>query len=100
MTNIIEVLDPTAQAETKETTLARHIDDLNDKVIGFLDNGKPNIDLFLAQVEKVLSQRFQFTDVLHTGKRKVGLGAGVACPDEALDELASRCDVVVNGIGD
>jgi hypothetical protein len=56
----IDVLDPTAKTTVKPERMAASLNDLNGKVIGLVDNRKPNFDIFLERVEKALCQRFQF----------------------------------------
>ena len=95
---IIEVLDPTAKAVSVELEIAPRIHDLNGKVIGFLDNGKPNFDIFLARVEELLCQRFKFAEIVHANKR--GIGTAVSFPVDQMEEFAAKCDAVVNGMCD
>jgi hypothetical protein len=94
----INVLDPTAKTTAKQERMATGLDDLNGKVIGLVDNRKPNFDIFLERVEKALCQRFQFAGIVRL--KKGGTGATVPLTPEEMKQLAPKCDVVVNGICD
>ena len=99
-TKTIEVLNPTAKATTAELEIAPRLDDLNGKVIGFLDNDKPNFGIFLSRVEELLCQNFKFAEIVHIRKRVVGSGAGLPLPANHMEKLIAKCDVVVNGMCD
>ena len=64
--------------------------------LGLLNNGKTNVRLILDHIATALQQRLGFADVLHIRKP----GVAHPCPEEQLHTLASRCAVVVNGVGD
>jgi len=96
---IIEVLNPTARPLSVETEIAPRIDDLNGKVIGLLDNGKPNFDIFLDRIEKLLCRRFKIAEIVRASKGGQ-VGAGAALPLDQMERLLTKCDAVVNGMGD
>ena len=99
-TKTIEVLNPTAKATTAELEIAPRLDDLNGKVIGFLDNDKPNFGIFLSRVEELLCRDFKFAEIVHTDKGIVGSGAAAPLPKEHMEQLIAKCDLVVNGMCD
>lgn len=94
-TRMIEVLHPVAQNRPIELPLAERVPTLDSRVVGFLDNSKANVDVFLQRVEALLRERFQFESVY---RRKVN--AAVPAGDELIKELAECCDVVINAYGD
>jgi len=94
----IDILDPTAETTVRQEKTATGLNDLNGKVIGLVDNRKPNFDIFLERVEKALCQRFQFAKVVRL--KKGGTGATVPLTPEEMDQLAPVCDAVVYGISD
>jgi hypothetical protein len=94
----IDVLDPTAKTTAKQERMATSLNDLNGKVIGLVDNRKPNFDIFLERVENALCQRFQFAEIVRL--KKGGTGATVPLTPEEMKQLAPKCDAVVNGICD
>ena len=98
MTEFIEVLDPTAVTTVKQERMATGLNDLAGKVIGFVDNRKPNFDIFLDTVEKALRQKFQFADIVRL--KKGGTGATVPMTPEEMKQLVPACDAVVYGICD
>ena len=94
-TKIITVLVPTAKARVKEISIAPRVHDLNDKVIGFLWNGKPNGDILLLRIKEQLSQRFRFAGTdWHQGN------TDKADDTSTIEELARTSDLVINAIGD
>ena len=97
---IIEVLNPTAKAASVEAEIAPRIDDLNGKVIGLLENGKPNADIFLSRVGELLGQNFKSVEIVYTQKPGESTGGGFPLPAEQMEKLATKCDAVVNGVGD
>ena len=98
MKEYIDVLDPTATTTVKQETIAMGLKDLNGKVIGFVDNRKPNFDIFLDNVEAALRQRFQFAEIVRI--KKGGTGATVPLTPEEMKQLTPKCDAIVYGICD
>ena len=98
MKEYIDVLDPTATTTVRQELMAMCLDDLNGKVIGFVDNRKPNFDIFLDHVEAALRQKFQFAEIVHI--KKGGTGATVPLTPEEMKQLVPKCDAVVYGICD
>ena len=78
--------------------MALCLNDLNGKVIGFVDNRKPNFDVFLEVVEAALRHKFQFAEIVHI--QKGGTGATVPLTPEEMTQLAPKCDAIVSGICD
>ena len=67
------------------------------KIIGgLLANGKQNSEELLEMVYEVLADRYEFSGVITKNKGN----ASRPCPEDLLDELAERCDVVVTSTGD
>ena len=98
MKEYITVLDPTAATTVKQEAMATCLNDLNGKVIGFVDNRKPNFDIFLDHVVAALRKKFQFADTVHI--KKGGTGATVPLTPEEMKQLAPKCDAIVYGICD
>ncbi len=98
MKEYIEVLDPTATTTVKQERMARCLGDLNRKIIGFVDNRKPNHDIFLENVEAALRQKFQLAGMVYL--KKGGTGATVPLTAEEMRQLAPKCDAVVYGVCD
>ena len=98
MKEYIEVLDPTAKTTVRQKRMASGLADLNGKTIGLVDNRKPNFDIFLERVEKILCRRFQFTDIVRL--KKGGTGATVPMTPEEMERLVPKCDAIICGICD
>ncbi len=91
---MIEILNPAGRRATKQTRLApRKHDNLRGVRIGLLDNNKPNADKFLDHVGALLKKRYDGVELI--SKRKMTrIGA------DCLNELAERCDGVINAFAD
>ena len=92
----MQVYDPTAPGPQATQDLRRALGDLNGKVIGFIDNTKPNFNLLARDLGELLQSRYGVKTVIQKRKRSVATSA----PDEVLDELARDCDLVITGSGD
>lgn len=64
--------------------------------VGFLDNTKPNSDLYLRTVGDVLEAEVGLSARLHRRKKD---SSSPAAP-ELIEELAKEADVVVNAVPD
>ena len=95
-TGTMVVLDPTAETRAAQHELAARLPALDGRAIGLLDNAKQNADVLLSRVEEVLSRRYGLSEVVRHQKPKT---AGDA-PLPMLEELAQRCDLVINAVGD
>jgi hypothetical protein len=91
-----EVLDPTDEASPLEKKLSSGVPDLRGKVVGFLDISKPKGDIFLKRLEELLRQRYDVKEVLHRRKPTYTRPA----PEAMREELASRCDVIIEALAD
>jgi hypothetical protein len=92
----MQVYDPTAPSPTPAKNLRRTVGDLNGKVVGFIDNTKPNFNLLIDDLAALLSERYGVKSVIKHAKRSVATSAAA----QVLDDLASQCDLVVTGSGD
>lgn len=92
----MKVFDPTAGSQAKGFELAARPSSLHDKVVGLIDNTKPNSDKLLRLVVGLLQEKHGVREVIE--RRKTA--ASVPVTDDVLDELTSRCDVVIAGVGD
>jgi hypothetical protein len=98
MVKYIEVLDPTGVVEQEDMPASAGAGNLDGKVIGLLDNGKPNFDIFLARLEESLSQRFGFAGIMRVKKTEMDTGTALNSAD--MEKLATNCSIVLNGICD
>lgn len=98
MIKYIEVLDPTGVTVQKNIQPSAGVGNLNGKYIGFIDNGKPNYDIFLARLTELLNRRFELAGMVHVKKKEKD--TGVALNPIDMEKLAKNCDVILNGICD
>ncbi len=89
------LLEPVAEEETEVHPLALRVSEINGKRIGFLDNSKERADEILEVIEDLLTERFEFTEVVRRRKRYYTKSA----PPELIEELAERCELVVTAVG-
>ena len=89
-------LDPRVASGAKVVTPAKRLNSLADKRIGLLWNNRAGGDRFLKDVAELLKQKYRLADVYFTRKMYIGNPA----PPEILDDLVSRVDAVVVGVGD
>ena len=92
----MQVYDPTAPSPAAAQNLRRSVGDLSGKVVGFIDNSKPNFNLLVEDVSALLSERYGVKAIVKHTKRSASMPANV----EVIDELAAQCDLVVTGSGD
>jgi hypothetical protein len=92
------VLNPEGKARTSAQRVPAppRFADLNGKVVGFLDNSKPNNDMLQARFEELLKQSYNIAGVVKRRK----LTAQQSAPKKDLDELAAQSDFVISGLGD
>lgn len=94
----IKVLSPTGVPPDGKIQVTPRVKSLNGKMIGFVDNGKPNFNIFVSRVEELLNQKYNLAGVMHVEKGH--LGSATAVPPERMEELANSCDAVICGVGD
>ncbi len=90
-----ELLDPTL-APPRSTTLTPRLQSLAGKTIGVIWNGRPPGDVLFGKMFDVLRQKYAIKEVVFREKPFLGNVA----PPEIFDELMSKCDAVVTGVGD
>lgn len=93
----VMLYDPTAPApETTTGNPVRGGEGLAGKVVGFIDNAKPNFNYLVDDLAEALIARHGVAAVVK--RRKTS--ASVPAPQDIVSELAERCDVVITGSGD
>ena len=96
MTASIRLHVPVATARAATADTVKTVGSLAGKVVGFIDNAKPNLDLLAADIGALLMARYGVKAVLTRRKP----AASVPATDAVLDELAAQCDLVIAGSGD
>jgi len=96
MTNQIEVLNPIVEPISQGNIVANRPDSLDGKVLGLLANGKRNSEEILDMIKDVLSDRYEFKNVIARNKGN----ASRPCPDDMVTEMVDLCDVIITSSGD
>ncbi len=91
---IIEMLVPTVEARKGQGGLAPRVNDLDNKVIGFTDNRWETYIPFLKRIEELLSERYRSSRIV----RKTKMTKSDRAPVNMIDELATSCQVIINGL--
>lgn len=92
------VLSPEGKAQSSAAKVASlpQFTELRGKVLGLLDNSKPNMDKLAERFAEQLKEKYGVAKVISRRKLTAQQGA----PKEYLDELASQADFVISGLGD
>ena len=99
MTATVTLFDPTAprrEARGAEASHARTINGLAGKVVGFIDNAKPNFGLLADDLGELLVSKYGVARVIKRRKPS----ASVPAKPDVIAELTGECDVVITGSGD
>lgn len=90
------ILEPTAPVSAAAVTVRSTPGDLRGKVVGFIDNSKPNFNLLAEDLGALLVSRYGAKAVVKHRKR----AASVPAPAEAIADIVEKCDLVITGSGD
>ena len=96
MTATVMLYDPTAPRQESEAQVQHALAGLAGKVVGFIDNSKPNFSHLVDDLAELLVTRYGVSRVIKRQKRS----ASVPAPDAVVHELAEQCDLVITGSGD
>jgi hypothetical protein len=90
-----ELMNPCGIVANEDAPLAprRRIDGGAPIVIGLFSNQKANADLFMDNMESLLTERFGNVEIMRGYK-------AASVPANFSDDFLDRCDVVVAGFGD
>ena len=94
--NGMVILEPTARAGIAACEAWRPVDTLTGKIVGFIDNSKPNFNHLADDLAELLVARYGVAGIVRHRK----LGASIPAPEPALADIAQRCDLVITGSGD
>ncbi|HYC44426.1 MAG TPA: hypothetical protein VED01_02980 [Burkholderiales bacterium] len=84
---------PTGAVDTQSKQLAPRLTTLRGARIGILDNCKEFADLVLKGVAEILERDHGVAEVTFWRKSYLGV------PSPYAQEMAAKCDAVVNGVG-
>ena len=88
----IYTLDPRDEAQPSRAVLATRPASLDGKTLGLLSNNKPHSEDLLRMVANIIGERFSLKEMVEYNKG----GHQWPADPAALEELASRCDVMVH----
>ena len=90
------ILEPAARGGIAAREAWRPLDTLEGKVVGFIDNSKPNFHLLADDLADLLVARHRVKAVVRHRK----LAASIPAPEAALADIEEKCDLVITGSGD
>lgn len=90
------VYDPVAPCLTQRQASRPSLDTLSGKTIGFIDNSKPNFNLLVDDLSRLLIEKHGVKAVIKQRKRSASQGLSEA----AMNELVAQTDAVITGSGD
>jgi hypothetical protein len=90
------VYEPLAPCLTQPQKPRLALDQLAGKVIGFIDNSKPNFNYLTEELSKLLIEKHGVKQVITRRKRSASQGLA----DAVMDDLVAQTDAVVTGSGD
>jgi hypothetical protein len=93
---MVLLYDPTAPRRADAAAVNPMLATLTGKVVGFIDNAKPNFNHLVDDLAELLVSSHGVKRVLK--RRKTS--ASIPAPDEIVRELADECDLVITGSGD
>lgn len=89
----VKLINPVGQRALARATLAPRLQTLNGKSIGFIDNIKPNANLFIQYIEEMM--RAEYTGIeTHTVRKNATSSKLIA------HELEGKVQALVNAWGD
>ena len=88
--------DPTAPRQDRAREAGARLATLSGKVVGFIDNAKPNFNHLVDDLAELLVSGYGVARIIK--RRKTS--ASIPAPEEVVRELAQECDLVITGSGD
>jgi|Deesub1362A_J573_1020465.scaffolds.fasta_scaffold00216_6 hypothetical protein len=92
----MKVLTPVGKVRSgREYRIAKRLNTLQNRTIGFLDNTKPNADVFLRRIKELIEKQYEIDSIW---RRKHS--ASNPAHKKLIGELVKECDAVVIAHGD
>ena len=91
----MRIVDPVSQPVSDDRGVAPRVDTLSGKALGFISNGWRSFDAIADQYSKVALEKYEVSEVVY----RKNPSAASATPKDAIEELVSRTDAAVVGIG-
>ena len=96
MPSNLQVYEPIAPCLTQPQKSRPSLDHLAGKVIGFIDNSKPNFNYLVEDLSQLLIEKHGVAQVIMRRKRSASQGL----PESVMNELVEQVDAVITGSGD
>ena len=94
-----EILDPTGTRRSAGFQLAPRPEEIRGLTVGLVDIGRwLTWGTVFQHYKEVLKERYGVGDVIYVNQEREGLEKGKERP-EVIDDIASKCDVVILGLG-
>jgi len=90
-----KMLDPRAIVNPADRPPIPGLDRLEGKVIGIIDNGQSNSTTMFRELATLLEEKCRVAEVIFRTKPSHMQGA----PAPIMEEIVSRCDAVITGLG-
>ena len=91
--NTVKLVNPVGQRAVARMALAKRLDTLNGKSIGFIDNIKPNANLFIQYIEEMMRANY-------TGIKSHVVRKNFTSSKLIAHELDGKVQALVNAWGD
>ena len=91
----MHVLDPTGEVYRASRSRAPRLDSIQGKVVGVLDNHRPESKVFMDILGEVLLRDYEVSGVIRRSKPNISL----PCPEGMFQELLRDTDCLVVGVG-
>lgn len=91
-----KLYNPTVAPAKSTATLAARLPDLQGKTIGLLDISKAKGNFFLDRLAERLEEQFQPREIIRRMKPTFARPA----PEETRQELAQKCDLIIEALAD
>ncbi len=96
MTGTTFIFDPIVRYGAEPQQLRRALSSLEGKVVGFIDNRKPNFHHLVDDMAELLIEKYGVVSVIKRTKP----ATAVAASEAVMQELTAECDLVITGSGD
>ena len=96
MSSSIRVYEPVGPCLTQPQKSRQSLNSLAGKVIGFIDNSKPNFNYLVEDLSQMLIEKHGVKQVIKRRKRSASQGL----PEAAMNELVAQTDAIITGSGD
>ena len=90
------ILNPVGPVLDGPQQVRQPLDNIAGKVVGFVDNAKPNFNNLVDDVADLLINKYGAAGVIKRCKGSPSLPA----PDAMMQELYEQCDAAITGSGD